>query len=296
MEAKRRTAKTLVAKLSSSSEQTRTASVCELRLISKNDPESRSLIAEAGAIPYLSEILYSPSAVAQENATATLLNISISSREPLMSTRGLLDALCHALRHPASASAAAATIFSLLTVETYRPIIGAKRDIQYALIDMIRNPNSHPRSIKDALKALFAMSLYPLNRASVIELEAVPALFSLVVNDGRAGIVEDATAVIAQLAGCEEAGDAFGEVAGVRVLVDLVNSSTSGRVKENAISGLLNLVRCGRKEVGDYVKEMVLMVCDGVSDVAENGSSKGKDKAVELLKLIDLGSVIKQCS
>ncbi|KAK1430562.1 hypothetical protein QVD17_13388 [Tagetes erecta] len=35
-----------------------TESLCELRLISKNDPKNRALIAEAGAIPYLSEIPY----------------------------------------------------------------------------------------------------------------------------------------------------------------------------------------------------------------------------------------------
>ncbi|XP_022035012.1 U-box domain-containing protein 17 isoform X1 [Helianthus annuus] len=296
MEVKRRTTKSLVAKLSSVSEQTRTESLCELRLISKNDPESRALIAESGAIPYLSEILYSPSAIAQENATATLLNISISSREPLMSTRGLLDALSHALRNPESpstAQAAAATIFSLLTVDSYRPIIGSKRDILYALVDIIRNPNSHPRSVKDALKALFGISLYPLNRATVIELGAVPALFSLVVKDGRVGIVEDATAVIAQLAaGCEEAGDAFRKVSGVGVLVDLLDLSTgsSGRTKENAVSGLLNMVQCGKKDVGEYVKEMASVVRNGISDVAENGSSKGKKKAQELLKLIDSSS------
>ncbi|XP_076939999.1 U-box domain-containing protein 4-like [Bidens hawaiensis] len=294
MEVKRRTAKSLVGKLSSVSEQTRTESLCELRLISKNDPESRLLIADAGAIPYLSEIIYSPSAVAQENATATLLNISISSREPLMSTRGLLDALSHALRYPespSSAQAAAATVFSLLTVDSYRPIIGSKRDILYALIDIIRNPNSHPRTVKDALKALFGVSLYSLNRATVIELGAVPVLFKLVVKDGRVGIVEDATAVIAQLAGCEEAGEAFRKVSGVGVLVDLLDLSTgsSGRVKENAVSGLLNLVQCGREEVAGYVKGMAGVVCNGIADVAENGSGKGKKKAAELLKLIGGG-------
>nr|XP_043610878.1 U-box domain-containing protein 2 [Erigeron canadensis] len=295
MEVKRRTVKTLVGKLSSVSEQTRTESLCELRLMSKNDPDSRPLIAEAGAIPYLSEILYSPSAIAQENATATLLNISISSREPLMSTRGLLDALSHALRNPESAftaQSAAATVFSLLTVDSYRSIIGSKRDILYALVDIIKNhDNKHPKTIKDALKALFGVSLYPLNRSTLIELGVVPALFSLVVKDGRVGVVEDATAVIAQIAGCEEAGEAFRKVSGIGVLVDLLDLSTgsSGRTKENAVSGLLNMVQCGKKDVGEYVKEMASIVCNGISDVAENGSSKGKVKANELLKLIDAG-------
>ncbi|XP_059652013.1 U-box domain-containing protein 11 [Cornus florida] len=294
MEVKRRTARSLVTKLSSVSEQTRTEALCELRLISKHDPESRSLIADEGAIPYIAETLYSLSPISQENATATLLNLSISSREDLMSTRGLLDALSHVLRHPTSPSAAqsaAATLFSLLTVDEYRPIIGSKRDIVYALIDIIRSPNSLPRSIKDALKALFGIALYALNRATIIELGAVPALFSLVVKDGRVGVVEDATAVIAQIAGCEEAKEAFRKVSGIGVLVDLLDPSTgsSGRTKENAISGLLNLVQCGGEQVANNVCEIGFGVFDGIADVAENGSSKGKNKAVALLKILDAG-------
>ncbi|KAK2978001.1 hypothetical protein RJ640_001185 [Escallonia rubra] len=296
MEVKRRTAKALVTKLSSVSELTRTEALCELRLMSKHDPEIRPVIADAGAIPLLSETLYAPSLASQENAAATLLNISITSKEPLMSTRGLLDALSHALRStPSSAaarSAAAATLFSLLTVDSYRPIIGSKRDIVYALIDIIKNPSSDPRSMKDSLKALFGLSLYPLNRATVIELGAAAALFSLIVKDGRVGMAEDATAVIAQIAGCEEAGDAFNKVCGIEVLVDLLDLSTgsSGRTKENAVSALLNLVQCGREEVGESVRELGLGVLDGIAGVAESGSAKGMRKAAELLKILDARS------
>ncbi|PSS24311.1 U-box domain-containing protein [Actinidia chinensis var. chinensis] len=299
MEVKHRTVKTLVSKLGSVSEQTRTEALCELRLISKQDAESRPLIADAGAIPYLAETLYSPSPVAQENAAATLHNLSISSRENLMSTRGLLDAISHALLNPTSPSASqftAAVLFSLLTVDNYRPIIGSKRDIVYALIDIVRNPNSLPRSIKDALKALFGISLYPLNRATMIELGAVPALFSLVVKDGRVGVVEDATAVIAQIAGCEEAIEAFRRVSGIGVMVDLLDPSTgsNGRTKENAVSALLNLVQCGGEQVVSSVREMGLGVYDGIADVTEKGSEKGKSKAIALLKVLDAESSILQ--
>ncbi|KAK4414558.1 hypothetical protein Salat_2868800 [Sesamum alatum] len=80
--------------------KTRTEALCELRLLSKNDAESRPLIAEADAVPLIAESLYSPAVILQENATATLLNLSISSKEHLMSSHGVLDALSHALRHP----------------------------------------------------------------------------------------------------------------------------------------------------------------------------------------------------
>ncbi|KAF2323739.1 hypothetical protein GH714_036782 [Hevea brasiliensis] len=298
MEVKRRTARSLVSKLSSVSEQTRSEALAELRLITKHDADSRPIIADAGAIPFLAETLYSSSHDSQENAAATLLNLSISSRDSLMSTRGLLDAISHALRHHNTTTSAlavqssAATLHSLLIVDSYRPIIGSKRDIIYSLIDIIKMAKSPPRSIKDALKALFGIALYPLNRSTLIDLGAVPPLFSLVLKDGRVGIVEDATAVIAQIAGWEESDCEFAQFSGVRILVDLldVGTGSSGRIKENAVAALLNLVRCGGEKAVEDVRDMGAAVVEGIKEVAENGSAKGKSKAIALLKVIEGGS------
>ncbi|KAL7120385.1 hypothetical protein ACP275_02G119300 [Erythranthe tilingii] len=293
---KRRTVKTLVSKLTSVSEQTRTDALCELRLLSKNDDESRPLIAEANAVPLIAESLYSPTALLQENATATLLNLSISSKDHLMSSHGVLDALSHALRHPASpfsGQCAAATIFSLLSVESFRPIIGHKRDIIFGLLEIVRSPSSAARSIKDALRALFGVALYPLNRAQMVELGAVQALFSLVVKDGRVGLVEDATAVIAQIAGCEESWEIFKKALGIEVLMDLLDNATgsSSRTKENAASALLNLVQCGGEAVAVDVRgKLENRVIDGILDIVETGTDKGKSKAVALLKVLDARS------
>ncbi|KAF6155402.1 hypothetical protein GIB67_019928 [Kingdonia uniflora] len=297
MEVKRITVRSLVKRLSSVSEQTQTMAICELRLMSKQDPETRSLISESEeAIPILTETLYSSSPIAQENAVATLLNLSISNRDRLMSTRGLLDALSHLLRLPSathdSIQIAAATLYSLLTVDHYRPIIGAKRDIIFGLVSIVSNVNSPPRSIKDGLKALFGISLYPLNRPTMVDLGCVKPLFSLVVNDGRVGIVEDASAVIAQVAGCYESGDAFRKVNGIGVLVDLLDSDSgsSERSKENAVSALLNLIQTGGEKLAEEVQEIGgMVVFDGALDVAGNGSSKGKSKALALMNLLDGG-------
>lgn len=294
---KRRTVRTLVARLSSVSEQTRAEALSELRLMTKHDPDIRPLIAEADAIPYLAETLYSSTHTAQEDAAATLLNLSITSRSALMSTRGLLDALSHALsRHattssPSAVQSSAATLHSLLVEDSYRPIIGSKRDIVYALLDVIKNPNSATRSVKDALKALFGIALYQPNRKTVIELGGVGPLFDLIHRVSLAGLVEDATAVIAQVAGCEESEEAFRNVSGIGVLVELVDgaSGESMRVRENAVAAMLNMVRFGGERVGREVWEMGMRMVDGVADVAESGSVKGKGKAVELLKVLYSG-------
>lgn len=291
MEVKRRTARSLVQRLNSDSEQIRTQALCELRLLSKHDPDSRAYISEAGAVHLLLHLLYSSSPAAQENAIATLLNISISDREPLMATPGLLDALSHILRHPSSAASAqnaSATLYSLLVVQDYRPIIGAKPQIVSALVDILRSHSSPTRSIKDALKALFGIALYPLNRPRIVDLGAVPALFSLALKDRSIGIMEDATAVIAQIAGCYESIDAFRKVSGVPVLADLLNPATgsTARVRENSVAALLNLIQCGGEKAMEDVREIGASAIGGIADVAESGSSRAKSKASSLLSIL----------
>jgi hypothetical protein len=191
-----------------------------------------------------------------------------------MSSPGILDALAAAMRAEEYAAAhhAAATVASLLCVDAYRPIVGAKRPLLAALVALLRGSGRGTRATKDALKALFGVALYPLNRAALVELGAVRALFALVMKDGRTGIVEDATAVVAQVAGCAESLGAFAGVSGVRILVDLVESggAATGRARENAASALLNLVMAG----GERAVAAVLAV--GGAEEAVRGARGGR--------------------
>ncbi|EPS64287.1 hypothetical protein M569_10494, partial [Genlisea aurea] len=285
---KRKAVKNLVSNLASVSEQTRTAALCEIRILSKDDPESRELIVEAHAVPLIAEALYSPAAIVQENAAATLLNLSISTKENLtFISHGVLDALSHALRNPSSPSAAqcaAAAIFSLLRSESLRPIIGDKRDIIFGLVEIVRSPRSAARSIKDSLRALFGIALCPMNRAQMIELGAPEALLTLAANESRPGLIEDATAVLAQMAGCDESWEGFKRGSGAEILMDLLDGCGGRRMKENCVSGLLSLVQFGGDEAAEYLKRRKKL--DGIVDIAENGTDKGKSKAMELLKLL----------
>ncbi|KAG5049200.1 hypothetical protein AAZX31_04G125900 [Glycine max] len=299
MDTKLLTIRTLVSSLSSSSDQTRLAALRHLRRTSAEDPAARPLISAAGAVPLLASALYSPSHPIQDHAAATLLNLSISDRRPLAASPALPDALAHLLSRHATSSAAsavqsaAATLHSLLAVVSeFRPIITSKPDIIRALVGIISHSDSPTRSIKDALKACFGVALHPPSRIVLIRLGTVPALFALVAKgkDGnrRAGIIEDATAVIAQVAACEESEEAFRKVSGVSVLTMMLSSesgSCSLRTKENAVAALLNLVRCGSERVFREVRDKVGGL-DGIAYVQEHGSPKGKSKAVAFFKLL----------
>ncbi|ESW20920.1 hypothetical protein PHAVU_005G025800 [Phaseolus vulgaris] len=299
MDTKLLTIRTLVSSLTSSSDQTRLAALRHLRRTSNEDPAARPLISAAGAVPLLAGALYSPSHPIQDHAAATLLNLSISDRRPLLSSPTLLPALAHLLSRHATSSAAsavqsaAATLHSLLAVVAeFRPAVGAKPEILHALIGIISDPDSVTRTIKDALKALFGIALYPPSRTTLVRLGAVPVLFDLVAKDKngtrKVGIIEDATAVIAQIAACEESEDACLKVSGVSRLAMMLcseNGSCSLRTKENAVAALLNLVRYGSERVVGEVRNKVGTL-DGISYVQEHGSPKGKSKAVAFFKLL----------
>lgn len=238
------------------------------------------------------------SSAATVDAAAALLNISISAREQLMSTPGLLDALTSALRADGGGAAhhAAATVHSLLCVEAYRATVGARRPLLAALVNLLRaSPGT--RATKDALKALFGVALYPPNRATLVGLGVAQPLFALVMTDGRSGIVEDVTAVIAQVAGCAESLDAFRWMSGVRILLDLLEpgGAATARTRENAAAALLNLVVAG----GDRAVAEVVAVGgaeDAVRELAEDAttSPRGKAKAEALLQALEGASAAKR--
>ncbi|RCV29112.1 hypothetical protein SEVIR_5G464100v4 [Setaria viridis] len=293
MEVKPHTARVLVGRLRGAAAAcdgaATAAAVADIRLASKDDPDIRAPLADAGAVPLLAAQLAAPSgAGAGVDAAAALLNISISAREQLVSAPGLLDALTAALRTDA-AHHAAATVHSLLCAEAHRATVGARRPLLAALVALLRASPS-TRATKDALKALFGVALYPPNRATLVSLGVVQALFALVMTDGRNGIVEDATAVVAQVAGCAESLEAFRWVSGVRILLDLVEQggAATARARENAAAALLNLVVAG----GDPAVEEVVAVGgaeETVRELAEDttASPRGKAKAEALLRALE---------
>nr|CAD1834763.1 unnamed protein product [Ananas comosus var. bracteatus] len=72
-------------------------------------------------------------------------------------------------------------LFERKLYSTYHPIIVLKRLLLAFLLTLICTSEAPFHSIKDGLKALFGIALYPLNRSVLVELGAMSALFSLVV-------------------------------------------------------------------------------------------------------------------
>ncbi|URE06359.1 U-box domain-containing protein, partial [Musa troglodytarum] len=73
------------------------------------------------------------------------------------------------------------TLYNVLSIEAYCSIIGLKKPLIVALMDLLGAPDIITRSIKDVFKTFFDLALYLLNYTTLVELGVMSPLFVLVV-------------------------------------------------------------------------------------------------------------------
>lgn len=200
------TAEFLVGKLAMGSVEIQRQAAYELRLLAKTGMDNRRIIAEAGAIPFLVTLLSSHDHRIQENAVTALLNLSIfDNNKLLIMAAGAVDSIINVLETGKTMEArenAAAAIFSLSMIDDCKVTIGAHPRAFPALVGLLREGTTAGK--RDAATALFNLAVYNANKAGIVIAGAAPLLIELLM-DEKAGITDDALAVLAMLLGCSEA-------------------------------------------------------------------------------------------
>lgn len=283
------TAEFLVGKLATGSPDIQRQAAYELRLLAKTGMDNRRIISEAGAIPFLVTLLCSHDPRIQENAVTALLNLSIfNNNKILIMAAGAIDSIIDVLESGKTMEArenAAAAIFSLSMIDDCKVAIGARPRAVPALVVLLKEGT--PAGKRDAATALFNLTVYDANKASVVIAGAVPLLIELLMDD-KAGITDDALAVLSLLLGCSEGLE---EIRKSRVLVpiliDLLRFG-SPKGKENSITLLLGLCKDGgyREEVARRLL-MNPRSIPSLHSLAADGSLKARRKADALLRLLD---------
>ncbi|PSS34450.1 U-box domain-containing protein [Actinidia chinensis var. chinensis] len=287
VDAVKMTAEFLVGKLATGSLDIQRQAAYELRLLAKTGMDNRRLIAEAGAIPFLVTLLHSPDPRIQENAVTALLNLSIfDNNKILIMAAGAIDSIIDVLLSGKTTEArenAAAAIFSLSIIDDYKVMIGARPRAIPALVRLLGEGSTAGK--RDAATALFNLAVYNVNKASVVVAGAVPLLVDLLMDD-KAGITDDALAVLVLLLGCSEGVE---EIRKSRVLVPLLIDLLrfgSPKGKENSITLLLGLCKDG----GEDVARRLLIIprsIPSLQSLAAEGSLKSRRKAEALLRLLN---------
>ncbi|GFY83489.1 ARM repeat superfamily protein [Actinidia rufa] len=281
------TAEFLVGKLATGSPNIQRQAAYELRLLAKTGMDNRRLIAEAGAIPFLVTLLSSPDPRIQENAVTGLLNLSIfKNNKILIMAAGAIDSIIDVLLSGKTTEArenAAAAIFSLSIIDDYKVMIGVCPRAIPALVKLLGEGSTAGK--RDAATALFNLAVYNVNKASVVVAGAVPLLIDLLMDD-KAGITDDALAVLALLLGCSEGVE---EILTSRVLVPLLIDLLrfgSPKGKENSITLLLGLCKDGGEDVARRLLTNPRSI-PSLQSLAAEGSLKAQRKAEALLRLLN---------
>ncbi|KAJ7957969.1 RING-type E3 ubiquitin transferase [Quillaja saponaria] len=158
----------LVEDLSSIQLEVQRKAVTKIHMLSKDNSENRTLIANCGGIPPLVLLLSYPDSKIQQHAVTALLNLSIDeANKKLLSREGAIPAMIEVLRNGNTEAKenSAAALFSLSMLDENKVTVGLADGIP-PLVDLLQNGTI--RGKRDAATALFNLSLNHANKAWAI--------------------------------------------------------------------------------------------------------------------------------
>ncbi|KAL5220179.1 hypothetical protein ABZP36_024892 [Zizania latifolia] len=254
--------------------------VKKIRMLSKECPENRTLIADSGGISALIGLLACPDKKVQENTVTSLLNLSINESNKLLITRGgAIPLIIEILRNGSAEGQenSAATLFSLSMLDENKLTIGRLGGIA-PLVEILQNGTV--RGKKDAATAIFNLVLNQQNKVRATQAGIVSALLKII-DDKSIGMVDEALSIFLLLSSHAACCGEIGTPPFMEKLVKLIKDGTP-KNKECALSVLLEL---GSKNKPLLVHALRFGLHEHLSRIAKTGTSRAQRKANSLIQL-----------
>lgn len=270
----------LVKSLSSSKLEEQRDAVEQIRFLSKECSHNRSLIANAGGIQRLVQLLSYPDSRIQEHTVTALFNLSIDeSNKQLISAEDPIPAIIEILENGTidAKENSAAALFSLSMLDENRAKIGSLNGIP-PLVKLLRVGTM--RGKKDAVTALFNLCLNPANRAIAVEASIVQPLLRIL-EDEKLEMTNETLSMLLVLASSPEGRRELGQLPFIETLVKLLRDG-SPKNKECALAVLLEL---GSNNTNMILAALQYGMYEYVIDVSNNGTERGRRKANTMLRL-----------
>ncbi|MCO5570327.1 hypothetical protein L7F22_024046 [Adiantum nelumboides] len=288
LEATKLTVEFLLQQLPSASPDTQRHIAGELRVLAKCSSDNRKVVAEAGAIPSLINLLSASDSRTQEHAVTAILNLSIYAPNKLrIVNSGGLDSLIKLL-HSGSGEIvkenAAAALFSLSQETQAAAEMGKKAESIKGLLQIVEEGSARGR--RDAASALFNLAVYEPNRAVLVKAGAVEAVVARMASlPERGGMEEEALALLAVLAGKAEGRDAIVAMEVFLPMLGEVLRMGMPKGKENAAAILLALCRYGGWGVITKVQSLQGVLAS-LHCLLIHGTPRARRKAASLLRIL----------
>ncbi|CAL5360857.1 unnamed protein product [Camellia sinensis] len=250
----------MVQNLSSNKLEEQRKDVRKIRMVSKESPERRILIA---------------------NGAITLLNLSIDeSNKKLISREEPIPSIVEILKNGTIGAKEnpAAALFSLLMLDENKAIIGLSNGIP-PLVELLQNGTI--RGKKDAVTALFNLSLSQANKARAVEAGIVAPLLQLL-KDNNLDMVNESLSLLLLLASHIDGRRDIGQLSVIETLVDFIKDGTP-KNKECSAALLLEL---SSRNTNLMLAALQYGVYADVVDLLKNGTNRGQRKANSILQLM----------
>ncbi|RID53797.1 hypothetical protein BRARA_G01167 [Brassica rapa] len=260
--------KKLIQDLKSSSLDAQREATAQLRLLTKDIPDDRTVIARCGAIAALVNKLYSMDKMIQAEAVTCLLNLSLDdSNKTVIAYSGVFKPLVHVLK---------------------TGNMEAKENSTRALVSLSKAEENRTKMLQagaieplDAATALTNLATRNREKEMVIRGGGVRYLIQMM--NPAAGTVERAVVVLANLANVPEAKIAIRDGGGIPLLVDVVELG-SPRGQENAAAALCVLCMDSSRFCNIVIREGAI---PPLVALTRSGTTRAKEKAKSLLKYFE---------
>ncbi|XP_034675298.1 U-box domain-containing protein 15-like [Vitis riparia] len=271
----------VVQNLSSNQLEVQRKAVKKIRMLSKENPVNRVLIAQSGGIPPLVQLLSYPDSKIQEHTVTALLNLSIDeANKKLIAIEGAIPAIIDVLRKGSveAKGNSAAALFSLSIDDDIKATIGLSNGIP-PLVDLLQHGTI--RGKRDAATALFNLSLNKANKTRAIEAGVIPPLLQLI-KSPNSGMIDEALSILFLLASHPDGRQEIGQLSVIETLVEFIRDGTT-KNKECATSVLLEL---GSSNSSFILAALQYGVLEHLIEITKSGNSRAQRKANSLLQLM----------
>ncbi|GER43933.1 U-box domain-containing protein 15 [Striga asiatica] len=272
----------LVKSLSSSKLDEQREAVKKIRLLSKESPDNRTIIANSGGIKRLVSLLSYPDSKIQEHAVTALLNLSIDecNKKLISDKEEAIPAIIEILQKGkvGAQENSAAALFSLSMLDENKVKIGTLNGIP-PLVELLRTGTI--RGKKDAMTALFNLCLNPGNKSRAVEAGIVEPLLKMLV-DEKIEMVNETLSILLVLASSQEGRKELGRLSFIETLVSLIRDGTP-KNRECATAVLLEL---GSRNRNLVLAALQYGVYENLVEVSKSGTERGQRKAGSLLRVM----------
>ncbi|CAA2968595.1 U-box domain-containing 15-like [Olea europaea subsp. europaea] len=271
----------LIQNLYSSQMDVKREAIFRIRTLSKENPDSRVLIADGGGIPPLVRLLSYKDFEIQEHTVTALLNLSLDeANKRLIAGEGAIPSIIEVLQNGTEEARenSAAALFSLSILDENKVLVGSLNGIP-PLVDLLCTGTT--RGKKDAATALFNLVLDPANKSRAVKAGIIPALLRLL-EDKNLGMVDEALSILLLIASHPEGRNEIGKLSVIQNLVEIVRDGTP-KNKECATAVLLEL---GSNSSSCLLAALQYGVYDYLIEITKSGTSRAQRKANSLLHLM----------